>query len=220
MAATIPDGNPISIKTVGASGTCTTGKGCTTIVDLEYQFPSNWLFVELTVNRKDSATTITSFRVRRLEQSIEEQNRLTLAQKEPLQYVLLAAALGSALLVLYAMVVCIRTPIMRRKWLWFLLTVVGLSRVWVNWTTGDVDYHIVWIHIPPASIWQDTYGPWSVSVSIPLGALIVLIYCAHLRSSFPVSDGATVHPDVLSISTPPAAPVAEPEQAVPPAEKP
>lgn len=187
MAAMIPAGEPISEKTVGAYASCETRKGCFTRVTLEYQFTSKWLLVEMIVHRQNGKSSITSFQVAPESTSLEEANRFTLIDKGAEQYIIFGGALVSILVTLWALVVCIRTPFRRRKWLWILFVLIGIGRVGVNWTTGAIFYRILFIYIPPAMIDNSLYGPWMVAVSLPLGALIFLMMRDKLRRQEPPS---------------------------------
>jgi hypothetical protein len=195
MAALIPAEEPVSVKEVGAYRNCETRKGCSTQVTLEYQFPSQWVLVQLVTHSQDGHSSITSFYVRQEAASLEEINRFRLIGEHPLQYVILAAAIGSLALMVYALVLCVRTPKLRSKWLWILLILVGVGQVIVNWTTGEVDYHIVYLNIPPGWISRQLYGPWTVFACVPLGALAFLVFRERLEVK-PKSYG-----DPLSIAT-------------------
>lgn len=181
MANIIPAGDPLSVKTVGVHTQWDSRKGTETRVDLEYQFPNNWILLEMIVHSQDGKSAITNFYIRRDAQSIEETNQFTLKGKEPLDYVILGAAVGSLALMIYALVLCIRTPLEKRKWLWIILVFVGVGKVGVDWTTGEIYYRILYVFLPAASADKVLYGPWSISVSIPLGAILFLIYRERLR---------------------------------------
>jgi hypothetical protein len=156
-------------------------KGTETRVDLEYQFPNNWILLEMVVQSHDGKSAITGIYIWRRAQSLEDRNRFTLAGKEPVEYAILAAAVGLLALMIYALVLCIRTPMKKRKWLWIVLVFVGVGKVGVDWTTAETFYRILYVFFPAASAGKGTYGSWSISVSIPLGALLFLIYRERLR---------------------------------------
>jgi len=85
------------------------------------------------------------------------------------------------------LVVCIRTPFKGRKWPWVLFILVGIGRIAVNWSTGDWFISPVHFQLLGASISAPFYGPWTVAVSIPLGAIMFLIMRNSLRA---VKDGS------------------------------
>jgi hypothetical protein len=82
---------------------------------------------------------------------------------------------------IYAFVLCVRTPMEKRKWLWLILVLVGIGKVGVDWTSGETFYRILYVFIPTATAGKVLYGPWSISVSIPLGAILFLMYREKLR---------------------------------------
>jgi len=181
MANVIPAGEPISVKTVGAHAFWDSRKGTDTKVDLEYQFPNKWVLVEMAVHTQDGKSAITNFYVQRDAVSLEDANRFTLFGKQPVQYVILGAAIGSLALMIYALVLCIRTPMEKRKWLWIILVFVGVAKVGVDWTTGETFYRVFYVFVPAATAGKELYGPWSISLSIPLGAILFLLLRDRLR---------------------------------------
>jgi len=50
-------------------------------------------------------------------------------------------------LALYALLVCIRTPIRRRKWLWIIVTILGIGKLGIDWSSGELWYKIPHIAI-------------------------------------------------------------------------
>lgn len=181
MTALIPAGNPESVKTVGAWSECDTRTGCDTEVTLEYQFPGKWVLVQMTLHRVNEKSTITAFHIQRLGDSLEHFNRFTLIGKTPLQYAILLMTLVALAVTLYALVLCIRTPMARRKWLWIIFILIGFGRVDMNWTTGEVSHKTFHVLLLSSGTFGQPYGPWIFMVGIPLGAILFLIFRDRLR---------------------------------------
>ena len=91
-----------------------------------------------------------------------------------MQYAILCAAIGAALISLYALVLCIRTKLPGRKWPWVVFILLGIGKVWVNWKTGEQGVTPLSVQLFSASSFSAMY--WIVSASVPLGALAFLIY--------------------------------------------
>ncbi len=135
----------------------------------------------MVVHSQNGKSAITSFYVEPESESLEAANRFTLRGRQPVQYVILSAGIVSIAVMLYALVLCIRTPMEKRKWLWIVIILLGLGKVAVDWTSGEISYHIFWISIPPAWMGAELYGAWIVTVSVPLGALPFLVLRGRLR---------------------------------------
>jgi hypothetical protein len=86
----------------------------------------------------------------------------------------LALAIFLPLFSVYALILCIRTKMERRKWLWILFILCGVGKVAVNWTTGEWQVMPLAIQLFSASAVTAGYGPWGVAVSLPLGAILFL----------------------------------------------
>lgn len=174
MADLFPKGEPTSAKLVGANRFSTDKDGTTLNLTYEFQFGDRFLLTNVATKTKEGVETIVGFRVQPLPLSLEAQNRFTLSNKTALQYAVLAAAVASALFTLYALVICVRTKLARRKWLWILFILFGFGKIMVNWTTGAWDFRILSFQLFSAAAFADYFGPWIISVALPIGAAVFL----------------------------------------------
>jgi hypothetical protein len=175
MAALIPSGTPTSVKLIGANRFSSPTVGTTLNLSYEYQFGDHFLLTNVATKTKDGVMTIIGFRVLPLSASLESQNQFRLSGKSALQYAVLAAAIIVAAFTLAALVVCIRTQMQRRKWLWIFFILFGFGKLSVNWATGQWDITLVIVQLFSASATANYFGPWIVSVSLPVGAAIFLM---------------------------------------------
>ena len=175
MADLIPIQEPSSIKLVGAHLSSASGVR-TTNTTLEYGFGKQWLLASVAVQDKNGVKTVVGFHINPITQSLEEQNRFNFVGKSVTHYAVLAAAVAAVPVTLYALVACLRTKPLKRKWLWMLFILVGVGKLAVNWTTGGWAFAPVSIQFISVSAHAALYGPWIVAVSIPIGALIFLFY--------------------------------------------
>ncbi len=161
MAALIPPQNPLSIKLVGSH--TLKGSGFTrSDITLEYQFPQKWLLINVVTTKRDEGTFITGFFVTPTADSLQNLNRFTFVNKGLSQYVLLLLAVAMMFFSLYAFILCIKTKIAKRKWLWVLATLVGIGQVSVNWTSGRLNLSLITIHLPPFGASEELYSPWII----------------------------------------------------------
>lgn len=179
MAQMIPAQQPESIKVVGAHKNTFNGsnepKTTTTNITLEYQFQSKWLLINVATQKKGEVSTIVGFNVNPIPDSLENLNKFRLAGKSPLQYFVLFLAILIPLFTLYALILCIRTKIEKRKWLWVLFVLAGIATFSVDWTTGQWRIVPLSFQLLAVGVSSPPYGSWVISISFPLGAVIFLL---------------------------------------------
>ena len=169
-----PAGAPRSVKTVGFRKMIANGES-RVMLTFEYQFDSAWALAEMTVSTDGDQRIIEGLHVYRMKQSLEQTNAFTLRGKSPLHYVFLGLACVIPLLCLYALVMCLRTPMRGRKWPWILFILFGFVTVGFNWTTGAFSVQPISFLLFGASAFASPYGPWTLSVAFPLGAIWFLL---------------------------------------------
>lgn len=110
---------------------------------------------------------------------LRERFPFVLGGVPPLLHLVLAAAIAVPLLTLYALLLCWR----RRPgaWgAWMLFILLGVGRLSVLWLPSP--FHSSYVRVTPfwiqpfgAGLEKDpSYDPWTLSVSLPLGALVFL----------------------------------------------
>ncbi|SFI48570.1 hypothetical protein SAMN04515618_1303 [Collimonas sp. OK307] len=186
MADLIPAREPMSIKLVGAQTFHMSG-ATRVNTTFEYDFGGAWLLMNVAIQEKNGEKTIVGFNVNPEPQSLESQNQFTLFGKGVAQYVILATAILVILLTTYSLVACIRSKLPGRKWPWILFIVFGFGKIAINWTTGQLSITPVFVQLFSASAAAQFYGPWIVSVSIPVGAISFLLY--RMRRMAAVAGG-------------------------------
>jgi hypothetical protein len=184
MARMIPDEQPTSVKPIGYAVVHHPDSSQTITITLEYEFSKQWLLATLVKQEQSGVSSVMGFHINPIPESVESHNRLTLGGKEPVHYVMLLLALAALALAIYGVVVCLRTPTGKVKWLWAAVCLIGVGRLAINWTTGAVGFTAAWIGFPPSgAAMVSLYSPWMVYVSLPIGAAIVLMFRDRLLRS-------------------------------------
>lgn len=174
MHTLIPDQEPISIKVVGFQ-THYSADYSTVNVTFEYQFSDRWLLANAALKRKDGVTTLVGLNVIPLQDSLENINAFTLANKSILHYLFLIITVFIALFSIYTLVLCIKTKPLPKKWLWIIFILIGAGKVGINWTSGEIFYMVLAVQLFSAAASAQLYNPWVISFSLPIGAIIFLI---------------------------------------------
>lgn len=189
-----PAGEPRSIKTVGANTQYLNGIKRVSMT-FEYQFDSAWALGNVLLLQQGGHEVIAGIHVQRRAQSLEQANAFSLKDKGPGHWLLAALACVIPLFCLFAFVLCLRTPIRRRKWLWAIFTLLGVAAFRMNWTTGQYAVQIFSVQLFGASMVSSFYGPWTIGISFPLGAVIFL-----LRRRSLIHQAAAATPPKLPVS--------------------
>ncbi|HEY2345365.1 MAG TPA: hypothetical protein VGH80_05700 [Xanthomonadaceae bacterium] len=108
-----------------------------------------------------------------------------MAGKSLVQYLVLTCAILAVLLTFYALLACVRTKLSGRKWPWILFILVGFGQVAVDWTTGAGNIQVLWIQLFSAGAVAQLHGPWIISASVPVGAIVFLLRRKKLSADVP-----------------------------------
>lgn len=178
MAAMIPPQEPIAVKVVGVQTfTATTNDetSTTTNITFEYEFSDRWLLANVATQKTETGFSIVGFRINPMPDSLENTNRFTLSGKEPLHYLVLTLAIIIPIFIIYALVLCVRTKMEKRKWLWILFIIIGIGQFTINWATGQWTLSPFSIQIMGTGAFAPLFGPWILTVSVPIGAIVFLL---------------------------------------------
>lgn len=139
----------------------------------EIQSSDGWNLANAAFKKVNGEPEVIGLNVYRTEASQKEINAFTFSEKSVIHFVVLALAILIPIFILVTTVVCIRTPIKKRKWLWVIFILLGVSAIQLNWTTGQFGVQLISIHLfGSAATSAGPYAPWFISASIPLGAII------------------------------------------------
>jgi len=174
MASLLQTGPPTSVKLVGAHKSFSPN-GAQTNTTFEYQWGDKWALCNVAIWRSATIQTIVGFNVYVEKTSLEDQVRFTLTGKSLAQYAILTGAVLAFSLTLFALVACIRRKGLHRKWLWIIFIVFGFGQLSTNWVTGVVNYQLLYVSLFSAGAFAPLYGPWTISLSVPVGAVVFLL---------------------------------------------
>jgi|GEM_PF-279651 hypothetical protein len=174
MARLLPAEKPSSIRAVGAN-ILSTESTKTSNLTFEYQYGTGWILANAVLERHADTVTLKELHILPRTQSLEEENRFTLRAKSASHYLVFGLAIAIPLFVLYALVLCIRTRIPRRKWLWILFVMVGFFEVQFNWTTGAWGVQAFAAALFGAAFTKSgPVAPYIRTLAIPVGAIVFL----------------------------------------------
>jgi hypothetical protein len=175
MAEFFPPEQPLSIDAVG-SNTFLGGDAPQYNLTFQYQFPKKWLLANVAFKEnKDGSRTINGLNVYPLTDSLENIHAFRFDGKTPQHFVILAAAALVPLFVLYSLVLCIRTPIPKRKWLWILFILFPIGQLAFSWTEGSFKLNPFSLQMFGGGFFKaGPYAPIILWVALPIGAILFL----------------------------------------------
>ena len=152
-------------------------------VTFESHKDSTWVVAIVEVSDSAGLRRVTGLRAQAMPGSLQALNEFTLGGKRVRHYaVLVSAILCVVFTLVVAGVVLAMAP--ARRWLWVAVSLLGVGRVVINWTTGETYFDERWLQLFGGSLARDgQYGPWLLSFSLPLGAAYALWRVLHDRAA-------------------------------------
>jgi len=160
----------------------------------QLEFPGSWYAADFVIAASAGTRKVIGLQLKKLPASLAQINRFTLKGRGLVHYALLLGAIGVPVLMLYALIQCLRTRV-KWKWLWIPFILVGIGSIHLNWTTAQLGFQPLSLLIPGTSLTRGgLYAPWVLSVSFPLGAVLFLKKRRKLNATVPsdVAEGSHV----------------------------
>lgn len=140
IAGFFPSEKPKNIQAIGAHS-FTNGDLQQFNLTFQYEFADQWLLANVVLQKRGAELLVTAVNVQPIAESLEKTHWFSLEGKSLAHYVVLGFAPVIPLFVITVLVLCARTPIPSRKWLWILFVLVGLGQVSLNWTDGSLNFN-------------------------------------------------------------------------------
>ncbi len=137
---------------------------------LENEYADFWIVYEVLLIRKDDQKAkVAYFTFTKNAQSHGEMNKFVFGGKSLFHYLVLFSAILVFLLVVITAIVCIRTKMEKRKWLWmiFILSAIGVLNF--DWNSGTYLIKLTHFQFLGAGY---LHPPTVISVGFPLGAIL------------------------------------------------
>ena len=175
MANYFRSGEPISTEIIGSHVNIVNGQWYGNFT-FEYKFETGLNIANAALKKIDGGYEVIGLNVYQTEQSQKELNSFSLVKKSALHYVVFTLAILIPLFIAATLIVCIKTPIRRRKWLWIIFILLGFGSIQINWTSGEYAIQLLTVYLFGASaIAYGIHAPWIISASVPIGAIIFWI---------------------------------------------
>ncbi|MCH7338841.1 hypothetical protein MMP73_04600 [Acinetobacter sp. NIPH 605] len=142
-------------------------------LSFEYEFADHWLINKIVLSKQADQIRIIGIHVEPIDHSVQAMHGFTFAGKSLLHYVVFILAITIPLFCIYAFILCIRTPMQKRKWLWLIFICFGFMQFSLNWTDGSYAFQMLSFLVLGAGYFQQTvYSPIILQIALPLGAIL------------------------------------------------
>lgn len=141
-----------------------------------YDYGDRRMIVTTSLVRERDRWKLRSFHVQAASDAEMAVNDFTLAGKPLGQLAFLALVVLSPLLMIAALIQVLRRKGLRRKWLWGIVSFIGLFSFQMNWTSGQIAMQWLTIQFIGFGITSTGSGldPWLLTCTFPLGAILIL----------------------------------------------
>ncbi len=156
-----------------------------TILEYQQDLSGKWLLLTITIL---DDKFIAKFNALPLNKPLQEINAFTLSHK-PVYYIpFLLLYIFVPLFSIFTLIVCFTTKLKKRKWLWIIFIIFGVGKYAMNWTSGQIFFSLLHFQLGTVGIFrQGACGPWIVSTSIPLGAILFGVFKNRITKSSGIS---------------------------------
>ncbi len=154
----------------------------------QVQYPDAYQLVNLVLFENSSGISIKGFHINDIPESLDVLNKFTFTGKSFKHSLFFAFTVAYLLIIITAFIVCIRTKNLKLKWLWAIITILGVGEFLFNWTTGAWEFKPLSFGFKISLFVQPTpYMPSILAFYFPLGAIIFFIKRSMLsRSGLPI----------------------------------
>jgi hypothetical protein len=136
---------------------------------------SGWRLATVSIVDTAGVLRIEGINVDTLAAPLAELNAFALSRKSPRHYLWFLAALAAVATCVTSAVLVATARGMPRRWLWVVLSLFGVTKFSLDWTTGAIGVMPIAVQFLGAGFQRAVpVGPWIVSFSLPLFAVIAL----------------------------------------------
>lgn len=181
----LSDDEIVSTKIIGGNTSANTATGVRADVIYEIEMNDGYLRVFTRLQKNAGQFQLWAFSVESTEISYADSTAFSFANKTPIHFAIFGLAVSVPVFILVTLIACIRRKNMKRKILWTIFILFGLSSTTLNWNTGSMSFSVLYLQFFGAGFLLE--DAWYLSVGIPLGAILWWIkYRPKDHSALPV----------------------------------
>jgi hypothetical protein len=145
------------------------------IYDYEYKFEDVYAVFKIKLLEEEEKVTVLGANWQLNQKSLSEMNRLSFEKAELKHYIFIGLVGLIPLFIVVTIIAEIRTK-MPYKILWVLFSLLGVIKLSLNWSTGEISFQLLSIQLLGSGMVRSGPFPWTLFISLPLGALLFWSY--------------------------------------------
>lgn len=150
-------------------------------LSFEYEYKDLWVYYTFILIENEKHLVVYQFNYSSYPDSVRVENEFNFIDKGFVHYLFIGFCSIVPLFILVSLVFCFRTQL-KRKWLWILFILMGIAAFNLNWTTGEIGVDFTHMKIFGSGYKKiSKIGPWILSFSIPIGAILFWFKRAKIR---------------------------------------
>lgn len=160
-------------------------------VNLSWQYPTQgqWVLTNVAAVHSSGSSQVYGIRAWVSPTSLTQMHDFTFRGKALRHYIWLGLLIINPLVCLYAAHRAIRARGLPKRWLWAFASLFGVFAFSLDWTTGAMSMNPFSFYVlGVAALRGGPAAPWIVTVSFPLGAMLLLGRYRAWRSSSPTNS--------------------------------
>lgn len=137
---------------------------------------TSWAVAEIVFEGTPGSLQLAGFHAWPANSDPSKLNDFRISERGLLGYVWILSMLASVAFCLTSMFLVWRSPWLKHRWLWTLGSLVGFTKLGLNWSTGAWDVQLVNVSLLGAGATKaGPFSPWILTFAIPVVAIVVIV---------------------------------------------
>lgn len=163
------------------------------LMGYQIEFEKGWMKAVVVVNSVEGNPDlkVSTLYIEPLKSSMSELYAFNILEAPTANFVVLAIAICIPLFIIYTASVCLRMrKALKYRVLWMFFIIVGVGTFSFDWSSGSMGFKLFSALLMGSGAYMDTqYGPWVISFSFPIGAVIFLFYISKTLAKQQAAGG-------------------------------
>ncbi len=152
-----------------------------TLLGYQIKFKKGWAKAIVLVDDTKGNMKVSTLYTETLEKPMQEIYAFSFTGAPLSNYLMLLFTIAVPAFIVYTIFLSLRTPLAYKRILWISFMLVGIGTLRYDWSSGQVGFSLLAPVFMGSGVYKATiYGPWMLTTSCPVGAIIFFFYRNNL----------------------------------------